>query len=180
MKKLLTFVLATALCTPAFAQKTGSSNRGAPEVKQSVKSGGQTFDLDYTSITWARGSTMESAMDKENGGDTRARINGAATKMPIGSFKNSAACKCGDLELPAGEYKVYYTINDDCEWQINFQSGDHKAKTMKLPLMDNHEASKRLMMCLFAGDDAGAGVYIAFGMKFCVLTFEPMADKKDK
>ena len=43
---------------------------------------------------------------------------------------------------------------------------------MKLP-------SKRLMMCLYAGDSEGAGVYVAFGEKMCMLDFKPAkADKK--
>ena len=178
MKKFLTFALAAALCTPVFAQKTGSSNSNAPTVEQTISAGGAKMTLNYTSITWASGKTLETAMDKENGAGTRDYINGQATKKPLASFSTTVAVTCGDLKLEAGDYKVYYTISEACEWQINFAMGD-KVMTMKLPLMDNKEASKRLMMCLYAGDSEGAGVYVAFGEKMCMLDFKPAkADKK--
>lgn len=171
MKKLLSLVLATALCTPVFAQKTGMTNNNAPTVEQTVNAGGAKMSLNYTSITWASGDTIKSAMDKENGAGTREYINGQATKKPLASFSTSVAVTCGELKLDAGDYKVYYTISESCDWQINFAMGD-KVMTMKLPLMDNKEASKRLMMCLYAGETEGAGVYIAFGDKMCMLDFK--------
>ena len=172
MKKFLTFALAAALCTPVFAQKTGSSNSNAPTVEQTISAGGAKMTLNYTSITWASGKTLETAMDKENGAGTRDYINGQATKKPLASFSTTVAVTCGDLKLEAGDYKVYYTISEACEWQINFAGKDDKVATMKLP-------SKRLMMCLYAGDSEGAGVYVAFGEKMCMLDFKPAkADKK--
>lgn len=179
MKKFLTFALAAALCTPVFAQKTGSSNSNAPTLEQTVTAGGAKMTLNYTSITWASGDTMTKAMDKENGAGTRDYINGQATKKPLAMFSTTVAVTCGDLKLEAGDYKVYYTISEACEWQINFAGKDQKVATMKLPLMDNGQPSKRLMMCLYAGDSEGAGVYIAFGEKMCLLDFKPAkADKK--
>lgn len=174
MKKLLTFALIAALCTPAFAQKTGSSNRNAPALEQSITVGGAKMSLNYTSITWATGKTMEQAMDKANGAGTREFINKAAAKAPLATFTTSVAVACGDLKLEAGDYKVYFTITEECDWQINFQGAD-KTQTMKLALMDNKEESKRLMLCLYAGETEGAGVYVAFGMKMCFLDFKPAA-----
>jgi hypothetical protein len=173
MKKFLTFALAAALCTPVFAQKTGMSNNNAPTVEQSVMAGGAKMSLNYISITWASGKTLESAMDKENGAGTRDYINGQATKKPLASFSTTVAVTSGYIKLDAGDYKVYYTISEACEWQINFAGKDDKVATMKLPLMDNGQPSKRLMMCLYAGDTEGAGVYIAFGEKMCMLDFKP-------
>ena len=97
---------------------------------------------------------------------------------PLATFKSTVACKCGDLELAAGEYGVYYSITDDCKWQINFKAKDKDAQTMTLPLSDSEHASKRLMMCLYAGDNGGAGAYVAFGTQSCMLEFEPVKEKK--
>ena len=133
MKKFLTFALAAALCTPVFAQKTGSSNSNAPTVEQTISAGGAKMTLNYTSITWASGKTLETAMDKENGAGTRDYINGQATKKPLAMFSTTVAVTCGDLKLEAGDYKVYYTISEACEWQINFAGKDDKVATMKLP-----------------------------------------------
>ncbi|MBM4062461.1 MAG: hypothetical protein FJ265_15390 [Planctomycetes bacterium] len=134
--------------------------------------------LNYTSITWASGKRIGEAMDKEKGANARNGINSLAPKKPLAAFSTTAPVKCGELELAAGEYKVYYTITDDCEWQINFQAAD-KVQTMKLPLLDSPEESKRLLMCLYAGETEGAGVYVAFGKQMCMLDFEPVkADKQ--
>jgi len=81
-------------------------------------------------------------MDKEKGAATRKRINGTGPDNPLASFKTSADLKCGDVTLAAGEYKVYFTISEDCAWQINFAAKD-KVATMKLDLKDSGQESKR-------------------------------------
>lgn len=178
MKKFLTFALAAALCAPAFAQKMGSSNRNAPKLEQSIAVGDAKMALNYTSITWASGKTMQGAMDKENGAGAREMINGTASRAPLATFTTSIAVTCGDLKLAAGEYQVYFTISENCEWQINFKNGD-AVSTMKLAMADGGEENKRLLMCLYAGETEGAGVYIAFGKQMCTLEFKPAkADKK--
>jgi hypothetical protein len=177
MKKLLSLVLFASLCTPAFAQKMGGTNRNAPTIKQSITVAGATISLDYTSITWASGETMKTIMDKANGGGAREMVNNNAMKTPLGTFTSTIAVSCGDLNLAAGEYKVYFTIDDNCDWSVNFQGKD-KTDTMKLPLMDSPEESKRLLLCLYAGEKEGAGTYVSFGNKMCMLEFKPAAEKK--
>ena len=130
--KLLTFALVTALCTPAFAQRMGGSNRNAPEVKQSIGAEDLAITLNYTSITWANGEAMKAITDKENGGRLRERVNRSAPSSPLGTFKSNMPLACGDLSLPAGDYEIYYTINDDCEWQINFHK-DGEAMMVATP-----------------------------------------------
>lgn len=173
MKSFLALALCATLCAPAFAQKQGMANNNAPTVTQTVENAGAKISLNYTSISWVRGEFMDAAMDKgEKGARTRKQINAKAKDAPLASFSTSVDLTCGDLKLAAGDYKVSYTINDNTEWEINFTSGDN-VQTMKLPLMDSGNESKRLMMCLYAGDSTGAGVYIAFGNKMAMLTFTP-------
>jgi hypothetical protein len=174
MHKFLVVSLAAALCAPAFAQKSGSINRNAPTISQTVAMGDAKISLNYTALAYGMGQAFEAAMDKANGAQAREGINTSAKKTPLGDFSTSIALKCGDLNIPAGDYKVSFTINDKAEWHINFTGA--QTLTMKLPLMDNKEMPhKRLLMCLYAGDDAGAGAYIAFGNKFAILAFEPGA-----
>lgn len=172
MKAILVLALCASLCAPALAQKQGQSNNNAPTVTQTVDNAGATFSLNYTSITWASGKTMDAAMNKEKGAGTRTRINNAAKQSPLATFSTSVDVTCGDLKLAAGDYKVSFTISDTCEWEINFTKGEDTQK-MKLSLMDSGNDSKRLMMCLYAGDEIGAGVYIAFGKQMGMLTFAP-------
>lgn len=174
--KLLSFALAVAFCAPAFAQKMGSTNTDAPMVKQTVETGDAKISLDYTSITWADGRTMGRIMDKEAGAGARQMVNKRASAEPLGTMKTSVDLMCGDLHLPAGDYKVFFTITDNLEWQINFMNGD-KTHTMKLQLADSEHESKRLMLCLYAGEEEGAGVYVAFGKHSGMLELKPHAAK---
>jgi hypothetical protein len=171
MKQSLTLVLGLLLSVPALAQSgQGSINQDAPQVKQTVVAGDAKISLDYTSINWGRGQAMSRVMDKDKGGQARQRLNALAKQSPMGSFSTTVPLTCGDLKIPAGEYKLAFTINEDLAWEVNFIGKD--TLTMKLPLMDNKDMQhKRLLCSLFAGDSNGAGCYIAFGDKFCVLTF---------
>jgi hypothetical protein len=170
MNKFASLAFAAALCAPAFAQKMGMTNSNAPTIEQTIMAGDAKMSLNYTSITWASGKTMTAIMDKEKGERARSRVNSTAKDAPLGTFTTSVDVTCGDLKLAAGEYQVYYTINDKLEWQINFMGKE--THTMTLPLMDSGEESKRLMMCLYAGEkDGSAGVYVSFGKKMCMLTF---------
>jgi len=172
MNKFLSLVLAASICAPVFAQKMGMSNNDAPMVKQTIEAGGAKMSLNYTSITWASGKTMEAAMDKDKGAAARKRINATAKDEPLATFSTSVDVQIGTLKLAAGDYKVGFTINDNLEWEINFTGKD--TQTLKLPLMANKEMThKRLLCSLFAGDDHGAGVYVAFGDKNCVLNITP-------
>lgn len=163
MKKLLSLVLAAALCAPAFAQKMGSTNTNAPTMKQSIEAGSAKMSLDYLAITWADGKTMARVMDKEKGAGARKRVNDTAPQETLGNFTTSVECKVGEQTLPAGDYKVFFTIDEELNWSINFQGKD-KTFTQKLTLADSGHESKRLMLCLYA-TDKGAGVYVAFGSK---------------
>lgn len=175
MKKILSFVLAAALCAPAFAQKMGSTNSNAPAMKQSIEAKGASMSLDYQAITWAEGKTMARIMDKEKGAGVRKRINESAADSPLGTFKTSVDVSCGDAVLAAGEYSVYFTIDEDLNWSINFKSGD-KVHTHKLALADSGHESKMLMLCMYAAEK-GAGVYVAFGNKSGDLQLAPVAKK---
>lgn len=163
MKKLLSLVLAAALCAPAFAQKMGSTNSNAPMMKQTIEAGSAKMSLDYAAVTWADGKTMARIMDKEKGAGMRKRTNESGPQDPLGSFTTSVECKVGEQTLPAGDYKVFFTIDEELNWSINFQGKD-KTFTQKLTLADAGHESKRLMLCLYA-TDKGAGVYVAFGSK---------------
>jgi hypothetical protein len=157
MKKFLSFVLAAALCAPAFAQKRGN----APSITQTIESEVGKLSLNYAAHPFAEGKTFAMLMDKENGAGARKNISDRAAKAPMGTFVNSVDVMCGDLHLAAGTYDVFFTIGDDLVWNINFRSGE-KVHSHKLTLADSGHESKRLMLCLYASDK-GAGVYIAFG-----------------
>jgi hypothetical protein len=174
MKKLLSLVLAAAICAPVFAQKMGSLNANAPTIKQSITIGETKMSLDYTSLAYGEGKTVGAVLDKANA-NARKRINETAPKSAIGKFSTSVDAKVGDATLAAGEYDVYFTVNDDASVNINFRMGD-KVTTSKLALMPEagHE-HKMLVMSLYAGDNGGAGVYLGFGKMSGMLNIVPAA-----
>jgi hypothetical protein len=159
------------LMAPAVAQRDGSINANAPFLRQMFTSGTTRIALAYTSLAWGQGAIVAKATDK-GGYDTRRTINDLAKTRPAGTFATSVDLTCGDLKIPAGEYALAFTINDNCEWQISLT--DKVTLTMKLPLHDNKERPSPMLVCsLYAGEQGSACCYVAFGDKACVLTFKP-------
>ena len=124
----------------------------------------------------ADGKTMNRIMDKEAGAGMRKRMSENAANAPLGSFTSSVDVMVGDAHLPAGDYKVFFTIDDSLAWSINFMGKDGKTHQVTLQLEDSQHESKRLMLCLYA-EENGAGAYVAFGNKSGMLTFKPHDSK---
>lgn len=171
MKKLLSLALAVVLCAPAFAQR-------GPKLEQTITLGDAKMTLNYTSLSYGEGKTVATLLDKEGGVDTRKMVNERAVARPQATFSTTIEVKCGDATLVAGEYQVYFTVSDDLVWNINFKQGD-KVTSQKLKLEDSQHESKRLLMCLYA-EEAGAGVYLAFGKMSGMLSFAPAKKEAGK
>ncbi len=179
MKKLLPLVLGLVLAVPAAAQRMGSTNANAPTISQKIDfADGSKLSCEYLAITWASGRTMTAIMDKEKGERTRTRVNGSAKDSPLGEFSTSSAVTVGGTAVPAGEYKVYFTIDNDLAWSINLAA--EQTITIKLPLQETPMDSKRLLLGLYAGEGEAAGLYVAFGKHSCDLPIQKAkAEKKD-
>jgi hypothetical protein len=168
MKKLLSFALTVALCAPLFAQRA--------KIEQSIAMGDVKMSLNYTSLPYGEGKTVDMLMSKE-GGDMRNMWNNNAANRAVATFSTSVDVKCGDLTLPAGEHKIYFTVGDDMKVSANFKMGD-KVQTMPLAMMPAGEhMAKQMLMCLYA-EPNGAGVYCAFGKMQTMLTFVPTGTAK--
>jgi len=171
MNRYVTLVVGLLMAVPVAAQKSGMINQNAPKLTQSLTAGEAKIQLDYTSIAWGQGQAFNAAMDKGNG-DARKQINELAKSKPIGSFTTSVDLTCGDVKIPAGEYKLGFIITDNMEWQMSFMGKD--TINVKLPLTDSKEKQSTMLVCsLFAGDRGTAGCYVAFGQKSCVVNFAP-------
>lgn len=168
MKKLLSFALAIALCAPVFAQ------RGA-KLEQTITMGDAKMSLNYVSISYGEGKTVGTLLSKE-GGDMRKMFNERMAARPTTQFKTSIDVTCGDAKLAAGDYDVYFSIDDDLVVSMNFKQGDKVTSTkLKLNMAGQHEG-KKLLMCLYS-EEAGAGVYLSFGKIEGMISFVPT--KKD-
>jgi hypothetical protein len=167
MRTLLLVALGVSLMTGSvFAQKMGMANRNAPTVTQSITfAGKQTFELSYTSITWAQGEWAK-AIESKNA-DMRKAINDQAEKTPLGTAKLSADMMIGGKKVAAGTYKVAFTLTDTFTWQLTF-AGDKDKITWALDLKDGEtgKQAKRLTLAVLAGDtDTTAVIHVAFGTK---------------
>jgi hypothetical protein len=166
-------VVAATLCfatsATALGQYTGSANRNAPQVTQSITLGKESIDLTYRSITWAAGQWAAALENEATRGEARTRINGAAEKSPLGTFKTSAAITLGGAKVAAGTYKLAFTLDEKFKWQLTLTS-DAGAVNCALDLETVEENSKRLVTTLRAGEkDFTAEVLVAFGKQRCVL-----------
>ncbi len=176
MNKLFTTVCGLALAvaaTPAVAQKTGSVNRNAPEVKQTIQMGDNSLTLNYTAITWAEGSTMAKAKDDEK---VREYINNKAESAPLGMVKNTMAVEVAGKTIPVGSHDLFFTIHESGSWLLNLRSQADKTKKMtwRLALQSNEEMPHdRLVMSLFCSGNAGAGIYLGFGPQMMMINVKP-------
>jgi hypothetical protein len=171
MKTLpLSLVLAAALAAPGTAQRMGSSNSDAPTVTQTIQFAKQSspVEIKYTAVTWADGKTMEAIANKENGARTRQRINNSAKNSPLGSFSTPVAITLGGKAVPAGEYKLYFNVDDDLKWHLILgaasEDGDETELKWKLDLKDTPKHVQRLQIVMTAGDKSDtANLEITFG-----------------
>jgi hypothetical protein len=114
----------------------------------------------------------------KDGGQMRTMMNDRSSARPLATFTSSVEVKCGELTLPAGEHKLYFTIGDDLKWSANFKMGD-KVQSMKLTTTDASEhMSKQLLMCLYPEPNGAAGAYVAFGNVQTMLSFVPAGAAK--
>jgi hypothetical protein len=164
-----TSVLLLGASLPALAQVMGSSNRNAPKIGQTIAFGGDTIELNYTSITWGEGQWAAQLADEGTKAATRERINGNATKTPMGSLKCSAAIVIGTQKVAAGSYKLAFTLDDAFHWQLVL-IGDAATVTCPLEMKSVEEERKRLHVGLGAGErDFTAEIAIGFGKSRCKL-----------
>jgi hypothetical protein len=170
LKSLVVAALALVVAAaPASAQKSGSSNRNAPAVSQSITLGADTVEVNYISITWAAGQWAEQLANEATRAEFRATTNKNAERAPLGSLKCSSAIQLGSTKVAAGTYKLAFTLDEAFKWQITLTS-EAGAIVVPLELKQAEEESRRLVAGLRAGEkDFTAEVAIAFGKNRCVL-----------
>lgn len=166
------YVFPVALCAllasaNVQAQRMGSSNSGAPTVSQSIKfSNGAALSIEYASITWASGSTMD-RIASDDSGRFRQRINSSAEKNPLGSATVTKAVTLGGKVVKAGDYKLYFTLDEKNAWHMVMASGSTK-HDWKLPLEEGSKMKSRLTMSLSAAkQDSAANLAVSFGKMSC-------------
>src|SRR5262245_39987456 len=162
-------LLLAAASLPALAQVSGSSNRNAPKITQSIAFGNDTIEVVHTSITWGEGQWAAQLENEATRAAARARINGNAEKSPMGSLKCSVAIQIGSQKVAAGSYKLEFLLDEAFKWQLVLV-GDAGNVTLPLEMKTVDEERKRLHVGIGAGEkDFTAELAIGFGKSRCKL-----------
>ncbi len=117
MKSILISAVAAILACAAPAQISGSLNRNAPAVAQSITMGENKLEVNYTAIRFGQGSwqkILENASMHE-------RFNTNAEKKPVGTIKTTVAVMAAGKEIPAGEYALFFTAHEKAGWLLNLK-----------------------------------------------------------
>ncbi|MFH0945007.1 MAG: hypothetical protein V2A76_07400 [Planctomycetota bacterium] len=182
MLKFAFIVLSLGLfALPATAQKMGMINRNAPAIEQKMDLGSTgTVSLKYTGITWGAGAWAKALEDEGKRDQARQRINQTADKSPLGSFECSKDVQIDDVLVPAGKYDLAFKLDDDFAWQIALAK-EGSSISIPLTLTQAEEASKRLVVSVYAGDeDFTGGLYVAFGMDSGMLSITPAPEEDQR
>lgn len=164
MKSLSLAIALAGLAIPLSAQVRGSINQGAPTVSSSIEfSGGGKVEVSYIAANFGRGDFLGQL---ENSARAREGLNKRAAQRPLGSLEVTKAMTIGGQKVAAGEYDLYFTIDDDVKWHLILSSGGDDAKKVdiKLDLKDTEKGSARLKIVVTAGDgNDECDLAVAFG-----------------
>ena len=117
MKSILITAVAAILACAAPAQISGSLNRNAPTVAQSITMGENKLEVSYTAIRFGQGSWQKILENTE----MHERFNGNAEKKPVGTIKTTVAVTAAGKEIPAGEYALFFTVHEKAGWILNLK-----------------------------------------------------------
>lgn len=160
MKTLLITAVAALLACAAPAQISGSINRNAPVVAQSISMGENKLEVSYTSIRFGEGSWQKIVENTS----MHEKFNASAEKKPIGSVKTSVAVMAAGKEIPAGEYAMYFTVHEKAGWILNLKPANGEAIMWRMALKPSTDKSECLSISLEpSAKDNACALTICFG-----------------
>ncbi len=160
MKFILALACASVLAGGLQAQISGSLNRGAPKVSNTIEMGGNKLHISYTSIRFGDGAWQGI---KDNV-DRHERFNKFAEGKPIGSVKTSCDLQAAGRTVPAGDYSMYFTVSERAGWILNLKPKEGDAIRWRLALTEAKTKSGCLKMNLEPSAKADTcSVAIVFG-----------------
>jgi len=166
MKSILAFACAAALCSGLQAQISGSINRGAAKVTNSIEMGGNKMSVTYTALRFGAGQ-WQKIKDNANGHE---RFNKFAESRPVGSVTTSVDLMTAGKKVPAGTYDMFFTVNESAGWILNLKSEGGESVRWRMVLSDAPSAAKCLKIGLNPSDENGmCSLHIAFGKQHVMV-----------
>lgn len=178
MKSILITAVAAILACAAPAQISGSLNRNAPTVAQSISMGENKLEVNYTAIRFGQGSWQKILENTE----MHERFNGNAEKKPVGSIKTTVAVTAAGQEIPAGEYALFFTVHEKAGWILNLKpkaGGD--AIMWRMVLQPSQTKSECMSISLEpTAQDNACSLTIRFGEQHVTVPVTVGAAKKEE
>lgn len=166
-----------ALAAPAIAQVSGSINRNVPTLSQGFHINNDAEDkieLTYKAIAFGEGQWQKLKDNK----DMHERFNAGAERRPIGTVSSTMACKVAGKEVPAGEYKMFFTLHEQAGWILNVKNDDNHVM-WRMAMTETDHNHTRLHISLTPGESANeCHMMIAFGNQMVKVPVGPAAKKE--
>ena len=160
MKILLVTAVAALLACTASAQISGSINRNAPTIAQSISMGENKLEVTYTAIRFGQGSWQKILENTA----MHEKFNASAEKKPIGTVKTSCVVTAAGKEIPAGDYAMFFTVHEKAGWILNLKPANGEAIMWRMMLQPSTEKTDCMSICLEpSAKDAVCALTISFG-----------------
>jgi len=173
MKSFLAIACAALMTCGLQAQISGSINRGAAKVSNSIEMGGNKLSVNYTALRFGDGmwQKIKDAADRHEG------FNAFAAKRPVGSVETSIDLMTAGKKVPAGKYDMFFTVNERAGWILNLKPKEGDAIRWRMVLSDAPSEAKCLKISLDPSEKDGmCSLHIAFGKQHVMVPV--MAAKK--
>ena len=176
MKRFLILACVSALiCTSLQAQVSGSINRGAPTVTNSISMGDHKMEVTYTSVRFGEGQ-WQRVLENEG---MHERFNQLAERRPMGSVTTTCDVVTAGKSVPAGKYSMFFTVHSEAGWILNLKPEDGDAIRWRLVLQENKKNLDCMHISLSPSSDNGAcSLSVAFGNKSVTVPVK-VADSED-
>lgn len=179
MKTLLITATLALLCAAAPAQISGSINRNAPTVAQSISMGDNKLEVSYTAIRFGEGSWQKILENTQ----MHERFNAAAEKRPVGTVTTSVAVMAAGKEIPAGNYAMFFTANERAGWILNLKPKDGGDTIMWRMVLQPSEGKSECMSIALepSAQDGKCSLTIRFGEQHVTVpvTVGSKSEKKE-
>jgi len=176
IKTVLALTLSALMTGSLQAQISGSINRGAAKVTNAIEMGKNKLEVSYTAIRFGEGGWQDIKDNKEG----HEGFNKFAASKPIGSVKSSCDLMAAGKTIPAGEYSMYFTINERAGWILNLKPAEGDTIMWRMHLSDAAAKSACLKVSLEPSEKNGVcSIAIVFGDKSVTVPVS-VSEKKEE
>ena len=175
MKSLLALTCGALLTCGLQAQVSGSINRNAPKVSNTIEMGGNKLHMQYTALRYGKGDWQKI----RDNADRHERFNEFAAQSPLGRVETTCDLQVAGKEIPHGSYSMYFTVHEKAGWILNLAPKEGDPIRWRMVLSETKKKTDCLKMSLEpSGEDNSCSLSITFGAMHITVPVK-IAVKKD-